>query len=74
VWALVPWANAGINLLLDTESRSAVWEQSGRVVILNYAALSFAIVIAIWGTERSKRCYGPRLPIPAGWKLPNALG
>jgi len=51
-WALVPWANAGINLLLDAETKSAVWAQSGRVVILNYVALSFAVVLAIWGSRR----------------------
>lgn len=51
-WALVPWANAGMNLLLDTETKSAVWGQSGTVVILNYAALSFAVVMAIWGSTR----------------------
>lgn len=51
-WALVPWANGGLNLLLDTETKSAVWEQSGTLVVLNYAALSFAIVLAIWGARR----------------------
>lgn len=54
-WALVPWANAGINLLLDTETKSAVWGQSGTVVVLNYAALSFAVVLAIWGSRRIAR-------------------
>jgi hypothetical protein len=48
----VPWANGGLNLLLDTETESAVWEQSGTLVVLNYAALSFAIVLAIWGSRR----------------------
>ncbi len=51
-WALVPWANAGMNLLLGTETKSAVWGQSGTVIVLNYAALSFAIVMAIWGSSR----------------------
>jgi hypothetical protein len=51
-WALVPWLNAGANLLLDTGARSAVWEQSRTLVLLNYAALSLAIVITLWGTER----------------------
>jgi hypothetical protein len=55
VWALVPWLNAGANLLLETGARSAVWEQSRALVILNYAALSFAIVITLWGTERIAR-------------------
>lgn len=36
-WAAVPWLNAGANLLLEDEARSAVWEQSGVLVALNYA-------------------------------------
>ena len=52
VWALAPWLNAGANLLLETGERSAVWEQSRVLVVLNYAALSFAVVMALWGTER----------------------
>ena len=40
------------NLLLETGERSAVWEQSRLLVVLNYAALSFAVVMALWGTER----------------------
>ena len=51
-WALVPWLNGGVNLLLDSTSKSAVWEQRGTLVVLNYAALSFAIVVAIWGSRR----------------------
>jgi hypothetical protein len=51
-WALVPWLNAGANLLLGAEARSAVWEQSGVLVVLNYAALSVAILITLWGSER----------------------
>jgi hypothetical protein len=54
-WALVPWVNAGANLLFETGARSAVWEQSRALVVLNYAALSFAIVITLWGTERIAR-------------------
>jgi hypothetical protein len=54
-WATVPWLNAGANLLLENDARSAVWEQSDVLVILNYAALSFAIVLALWGTERIAR-------------------
>jgi hypothetical protein len=42
--------------LLDAET-SAVWEQSGVVVVLNYAALSFAVVLTLWGAERiARRC------------------
>jgi hypothetical protein len=55
VWALVPWLNAGANLLLETGARSAIWEQSRALVLLNYATLSFAIVITLWGTERIAR-------------------
>jgi hypothetical protein len=54
-WAIVPWLNAGANLLLENDARSAVWEQSDVLVILNYAALSFAIVVTLWGTERIAR-------------------
>jgi hypothetical protein len=54
-WALVPWLNAGANWLLDTGSKSAVWEQSTLLVLLNYAALSFAIVLTLWGTGRIAR-------------------
>ena len=54
-WALVPWANAAINLLLDAETKSAVWGQGGTVVVLNYAALSFAVAMAIWGSDRIAR-------------------
>ena len=55
VWALVPWLNAGANLLVEEEARSAVWEQGRTLVILNYAALSFAVAITLWGTERIAR-------------------
>jgi hypothetical protein len=53
-WALIPWANAGGNLLLDAETR-AVWEQSGAIVVLNYAALSLAVVVTLWGATRIAR-------------------
>jgi hypothetical protein len=55
VWALLPWLNAGANLLLETGERSAVWEQSRTLVVLNYAAFSFAIVMTLWGTGRIAR-------------------
>jgi hypothetical protein len=29
-----------------------VWEQSTTVIVLNYAALSLAVVITVWGTDR----------------------
>jgi hypothetical protein len=55
VWALIPWLNAGANLLLDTGARSAIREQSRALVVLNYAALSGAVVITLWGTGRIAR-------------------
>jgi hypothetical protein len=54
-WALVPWLNAGANLLLSDDGTSAVWEQSGTLVVLNYVALSLAVAIALWGTGRIAR-------------------
>jgi hypothetical protein len=54
-WAVVPWLNAGGNLLLETDGTSAVWEQGRVLVILNYAALSIAMVITLWGTGRIAR-------------------
>ena len=54
LWALVPWANAGLNVLLG-RSTSAVWEQNAALVILNYAAISFAVVVSLWGTHRIAR-------------------
>jgi hypothetical protein len=55
VWVVIPWLNAGANLLIGVEARSAVWEQSGVLVVLNYAALSVAILITLWGNERIAR-------------------
>lgn len=53
-WALVPWMNAGLNLLLG-RSTSAVWEQSTPLVVLNYAVISFAVALSLWGTLRIAR-------------------
>jgi hypothetical protein len=50
--ALVPAMNAGANVLLGTGGTSAVWEQNDLLVILNYAALSLAMLITLWGTSR----------------------
>lgn len=55
IWAGVPWLNAGANLLLGNERSSAVWEQGRALVILNYAALSLAMIITLWGTGRIAR-------------------
>jgi hypothetical protein len=54
-WALVPWLDAGANLLPDRGARSAVWEQSRAVIVVNYAALSFTIVVTVLGVERITR-------------------
>ena len=54
-WALIPWLNAGANLLLGDDGTSAVWEQSDTLVVLNYVALSLAVAIALWGTRRLVR-------------------
>ena len=55
VWALVPWLDAGANLLLDTGTRGAMWEQSRAFLFLNCAALSLAVAIAVGGTRRIAR-------------------
>ena len=54
-WALVPWLNAGANLLLPADLRTEVWEQSAALVVLNYAALSAAVVLTVWGADRIAR-------------------
>jgi hypothetical protein len=64
-WALVPWLNAAVNLLLGAETKSAIWEQSAALVVMNYAALSGAIVLALWGSRRiSSRLEDLRGPSP----------
>jgi hypothetical protein len=47
--------NASLNLLLETGARSAIWEQSRALILLNYGALSLAIVITLWGSDRIAR-------------------
>ncbi len=54
----------GPNVLLDTGETSAVWEQSRTFVVLNYAALSLAIVITVWGTGASHGTWRP-------WRAPS---
>ena len=54
VWALVPWVNAGVNLLLGDRT-SAVWEQGAVLVVLNYGALSLAVALSLWGARRIAR-------------------
>jgi hypothetical protein len=51
---LIPWLNAGANLALGTRT-SAVWEQNDVLVVLNYAAISFAVCMSLWGTTRIAR-------------------
>jgi hypothetical protein len=55
VWVMVPWLNAGANLLLETGARSAIWEQSRTLVLLNYGAVSFAVLVTQWGSRRIAR-------------------
>jgi hypothetical protein len=55
VWALVPWLNAGANLLLGADRTSAVWEQSTPLIVLNYAALTFASGFTMWASGRLVR-------------------
>ena len=54
-WAAVPWLNAGVNLVLGTERTSAVWEQGTTLIVLNYAALSFATGFTAWASGRLAR-------------------
>jgi hypothetical protein len=51
-WAALPWLNAGANLLLGADRTSAVWEQSTLLIVLNYAALSFASGFTMWASGR----------------------
>jgi hypothetical protein len=53
VWALVPGLNAIASVLLDV--RGSIWEQRTALVVVNYIALSVAIVIALWGSGRIAR-------------------
>jgi hypothetical protein len=55
LWALVPWANAGLNLLLESERTSAVWEQDDVLVVLNYAAITVAVLLSLWGAPTIAR-------------------
>ena len=52
-----PWfpGRTRARVLLDTERRSAVWEQSRVLVVINYAALSLAIVISLVGAHFARR-------------------
>ena len=49
VWALVPWINAVVNLSLDEDSRSAVWDEGATLIVLSYSALSVAMVVTLFG-------------------------
>ena len=55
VWALVPWVNALVNLSLEEESRSAVWDQGTTFLVLSYSALSLAMVVTLWGAAELAR-------------------
>ena len=54
-WALIPWINALVNLSLDEESRSAVWDEGATFVVLSYSALSSAMVVTLWGASKLAR-------------------
>lgn len=54
-WATIPWLNAGANLLLGQERTSPVWEQGAVLVVLSYVAVSFAIVVSLWGASHITR-------------------
>jgi hypothetical protein len=41
--------NALVNLSLDEEDRSAVWDEGATAVLLSYASLSLAVVVTVWG-------------------------
>lgn len=55
IWALVPWINALVNLSLDEDDRSAVWDQGTTAVVLSYAALGLAMVVTVWGAATLAR-------------------
>ena len=61
LWAAVPWLNAGANLLQDEDARSVIWEQSDVMIVLSYAAMSFAVAITLWGAKRIARRLGTLL-------------
>lgn len=54
-WASVPWLNAGANLLMEDDARTAVWEQSDVLIVLSYATMSFAVAVTLWAAERIAR-------------------
>ena len=75
-WALVPWVNASAHFVLGTgRTNVAVWEQSAHFVVLNYAAVSFAVVITLEGTRRvARRVEALRVPTSNGLEgEPSAL-
>jgi hypothetical protein len=53
VWAALPWLNAGANLLLGADRTSEVWVQSTFLIVVNYAALSFASGFTMWRVDDS---------------------
>ena len=65
-WAAVPWINAALNLALGVENASPVWEQDPVLIVLNYAAVSFAVAMSLWGTTRIARGLEDLLRTPSG--------
>ena len=64
-WAVVPWINATANLALGAEDASPVWEQDPALIVLNYVAVSFAVVMSLWGTTRIARQLEDLLATPS---------
>lgn len=50
VWALVPWLNLAIVLAVEAADWAAATDHSGE--ILNRAAVTFAILVSLWGAAR----------------------
>src|SRR5918996_868122 len=54
VWMSVPWANAASSLLLQAADVLPEWENP-TVQLVNRAAFSLAILLALWGAARITR-------------------
>jgi hypothetical protein len=72
----VPWINALLNLSLDEDARSAVWDEGTALIVLSYSSLSVAMVVTVWGAaalarrlERLGACIGGVLEdAPSGFR------
>jgi len=54
VWMLVPWLNTAVTVMLQAADKLPEWENP-TVQLVNRAAFSFAIVLALWGAARITR-------------------